>query len=51
MQLGEGILSVDAQHKAQGAVTWLSSAKHRDYENDHHFIPPKLCSMAKLRGI
>ena len=35
----EDILTVDAQHKALGAVTLLSLAKHRDYEHDHNFFP------------
>lgn len=29
----------DAQHKALGAVTLLSLAKHRDSEHDHNFFP------------
>lgn len=35
----DDFLTIDAQHKALGAVTLLSLAKHRDFEHDHNFFP------------
>lgn len=45
----DGFLTIDAQHKALGAVTLLSLTKYRDFKCDHNFFL-KIVFHAQMKG-